>query len=416
MHITFLTVGTRGDIQPCVLLANKLYQMGMKVNIVGPSNIDFGETNMKVSYHTINVDVKEIMKSKKNNIMIDKMRTNPLSAIITMRKLAKPIVKTIFNNFMQECKSTDLIICLGVLSAFGMILSDKLNKPLMLLTPSPFLPNESYPAPSWPFQIGMGKLYNSITAYIMIYTLWLWYKPYITKIRRKLKLDKMNYKIYLDRLFNCSVINAFDQNILNSKKKLNVEIPLGFIYQDDVIDWSVPDNLTKFLDNGEPPVYIGFGSMILKNPKKKLDIIISALCKTKQRGIILGEWGNLKPDDLPSNIYFIDSIPHRWIFSRVKCIIHHGGSGTTAESILSGKPILIIPFILDQFFWGRRIYEQGLGPKPIPIQKLTVNRLVKALNLILNNENYVNNSKRENLILTLENNVKELVEIIKSKF
>ena len=36
-------------------------------------------------------------------------------------------------------------------------------------------------------------------------------------------------------------------------------------------------------------------------------------------------------------------------------------------------------FILDQPFWGRRIYELGIGPRHIPVQELTVPRVVEGI-------------------------------------
>jgi sterol 3beta-glucosyltransferase len=90
-----------------------------------------------------------------------------------------------------------------------------------------------------------------------------------------------------------------------------------------------------------------------------------------------------KVDSIPEEIFILESAPHSWLFPRMAAVVHHGGAGTTAAGLRAGVPSIIIPFSNDQFAWGRRVYELGVGSKPIPRKKLTAERLSDAIKFAL---------------------------------
>ncbi|MEO8356223.1 MAG: nucleotide disphospho-sugar-binding domain-containing protein, partial [Chloroflexota bacterium] len=140
-----------------------------------------------------------------------------------------------------------------------------------------------------------------------------------------------------------------------------------------------------FIEAGSPPVFIGFGSMPIKNPHRTTNIILEALKQTGQRGILHMGWGGLGNQSLPDNVFIIDYAPYDWLFSRMAMVIHHGGSGTTAFGLRSGIPSCVVPFVFDQHYWGERIAELGVGPKPIRYKELTVERLREAIRFGVDN-------------------------------
>ncbi|GFH25204.1 glyco_transf_28 domain-containing protein, partial [Haematococcus lacustris] len=134
-----------------------------------------------------------------------------------------------------------------------------------------------------------------------------------------------------------------------------------------------------------PPVYIGFGSLVVDDPDKLTDQFLAALKRTGLRAIIQRGWGGLgsgyghgaKPS--PPDILFIDSAPHDWLFQMSCAVVHHGGAGTTATGLMAGKPTFIVPFFGDQPFWGAACALAGVGPEPVPIDSLTTDSIVNAL-------------------------------------
>jgi sterol 3beta-glucosyltransferase len=128
-------------------------------------------------------------------------------------------------------------------------------------------------------------------------------------------------------------------------------------------------------------LYVGFGSLSDgAGAEKTTRIVIDALQRSGQRGILATGWnGMTKPDYLPESIFILESAPHSWLFPRMKAVVHHGGAGTTAAGLRAGVPSIIIPHGNDTPAWGRRVYELGVGPQPIARKKLTADNLSKAI-------------------------------------
>jgi UDP:flavonoid glycosyltransferase YjiC (YdhE family) len=121
--------------------------------------------------------------------------------------------------------------------------------------------------------------------------------------------------------------------------------------------------------------------MTHRDPEQVAEIVVKALTMTKQRGVLLTGWAGLNHNALPDHVFQIDAVPHDWLFPRMAAIVHHGGAGTTAAGLRSGAPSISVPFFADQPFWARRVFELGVGPKPIPQKQLTAERLAEAIRM-----------------------------------
>jgi UDP:flavonoid glycosyltransferase YjiC (YdhE family) len=119
--------------------------------------------------------------------------------------------------------------------------------------------------------------------------------------------------------------------------------------------------------------------MSSRKPEDTTRLILQALAQTGQRAVLLSGWDGIKAERLPDNVFLLDSVPHDWLFARVAAVVHHGGAGTTAAGLRAGVPSIIVPFFADQPFWGQRVAELGVGPKPIPRKKLTIENLSRAI-------------------------------------
>jgi UDP:flavonoid glycosyltransferase YjiC (YdhE family) len=136
----------------------------------------------------------------------------------------------------------------------------------------------------------------------------------------------------------------------------------GFFFLEQATNYTPPADLKEFLDAGPPPVYIGFGSIVVDDPNAMTKLIFEAVQKSGQRALVSKGWGGLGADDLgkPEDVYMIGNCPHDWLFKRVSCVVHHGGAGTTAAGIACGKPTVIVPFFGDQPFVSAVKYKTEL--------------------------------------------------------
>lgn len=107
-----------------------------------------------------------------------------------------------------------------------------------------------------------------------------------------------------------------------------------------------PDaELAAFLQNGETPVYIGFGSIVIDDPNKLTQTILEAVKTAGVRAIVSKGWSNLGANcESNSEVFFLGDCPHEWLFQRVSAVVHHGGAGTAACGLLNGRPTTVVPF------------------------------------------------------------------------
>jgi sterol 3beta-glucosyltransferase len=156
-------------------------------------------------------------------------------------------------------------------------------------------------------------------------------------------------------------------------------VATGFWRLPPATQWHPTPALQAFLDAGPPPVYVGFGSMVGRDPAGLARTVVEALQLAGLRGVMARGWGGLQPDVAPPHVHLIDEAPHDRLLPLMAAVVHHGGAGTTAAGLHAGRPTVICPFFGDQPFWGRVVHEAGLGPAPIAQRVLTPARLAAAL-------------------------------------
>jgi UDP:flavonoid glycosyltransferase YjiC (YdhE family) len=162
----------------------------------------------------------------------------------------------------------------------------------------------------------------------------------------------------------------------------------GFYFLSLASNYQPAADLAEFLAAGPPPVYIGFGSIVVDDPNAMTKLIFEAVKKTGQRALVSKGWGGLGGDELdkPDGVFMLGNCPHDWLFQHVSCVVHHGGAGTTAAGIALGRPTVIVPFFGDQPFWGAMVARAGAGPSPIPYKNLTADGLAEAISMALKPE------------------------------
>ncbi|KAH6651632.1 glycosyltransferase family 28 domain-containing protein [Truncatella angustata] len=162
----------------------------------------------------------------------------------------------------------------------------------------------------------------------------------------------------------------------------------GFYFLNLASNYTPEPELAAFLEAGPPPVYIGFGSIVVDDPNGLTRMIFDAVAETGVRALVSKGWGGLGADSvgIPDGVFMLGNCPHDWLFKHVSAVCHHGGAGTTAAGIQAGKPTIVVPFFGDQPFWGAMVAKAGAGPEPIPYKKLTGEGLAEAIRTALKPE------------------------------
>jgi len=162
----------------------------------------------------------------------------------------------------------------------------------------------------------------------------------------------------------------------------------------------------RFLQCGEPPAYLGWGSMLAVSPEHMACLAVRALRRTGLRGVVLGGWAKLsaqmlqgQPDSeelqayAAENVLFIPTAPHEWLFPRCAVIVHHGGSGTTAAALRSGRPSVVTPCAFDQFANARLVAQSGTGIALRQFSKVSAVDLATALTRASTDEQMIHKAK-----------------------
>jgi UDP:flavonoid glycosyltransferase YjiC (YdhE family) len=173
--------------------------------------------------------------------------------------------------------------------------------------------------------------------------------------------------------------------------------------------------LVHFLGKGEAPVYMGWGSMICTSGEYMSCMAVRSLMKTGKRGIILGGWAELDPTQLKGqpdseamlkyvseNVLFVKTAPHEWRFPQCSAIVQHGGAGTFAASLRSGRPVVITPGAFDQFEHAKIINDREVGVGLCQFSKVTVQDLAAAIDKCTSDKDIIANSEALGQILREE--------------
>ncbi len=385
MLITILTTGSRGDTQPYVALGLELKKMGCDVRMVGFQNFESFVRSYGLDFYPIPGDVVSVAASISG---MQSMRAdNPLKLLFSFKKLQE-IASHLQKDFYHACAGADVVVYHPG-AAVGYFAAQCMGVPSVLAIPFPMRPTREYPSLIFYDMPRLGALFNLFSHKILQQLMWFGSSA---PVKQFLKQEWGAVPAFFSSPFTAQTTHRFSTitSCSNYVFPRPVDWPenvhsSGYWFLDDAGDWTPPADLLDFLKYGAPPVYIGFGSIgDAGQAQQTTRLAIEALGQSGQRGILATGWsGMTKLDDLPANVFMLESAPHFWLFPRMAVVVHHGGAGTTAAGLRAGVPSIVIPSGNDQFAWGRRVYELGVGAQPIPRKKLTAEKLSAAITYAL---------------------------------
>lgn len=380
MNVTLFAAGSQGDLQPCLRLGKGLQESGFNILLAAPSNFAGVSYEQGVPFQSLRGDVKAIMSGETGREFMGRGGTNPIRSIPPMRKMLGPIAIQMAEDALTACRDADALITLAVFAPFGKTIAEICSIPLLLVEPTPVLPTRNFPAPGFPIQKNLGGMLNRLSGFAMLGVIWQWYRPFVNEFRKRFGLPRLSGSDFYRALVSTPLLGAYSLSVIPQPQDWSPNVHItGYWFQDSQTTWKPSSRLINFLEQGEPPVYVGFGSMTGRDPERITKIVLDALEKSGRRGVIATGWGSINTIKTPEDVFVLDSAPHAWLFPRMSAVVHHGGAGTTAEGLRAGKPTVTVPFIVDQLFWGTRVHAMGAGTKPIQAHGLTGRNLAEAI-------------------------------------
>jgi sterol 3beta-glucosyltransferase len=415
MHITLLTVGTRGDVQPYVALGRGLRQAGYDVRVVTHEAFEELILGNGLEFVPLTVDIQAVMRGSVGQRWVESGR-NQLRFLTSMIRLAFPTLRQMLSDSWHACQGTEAIIY-STFAIAGYSVAEALGIPGIAAPLQPLTRTRAFSMMGFP-AFSLGAKLNWLSYLIGEQLLWQPFRTVLNRWRKeKLGLSPISIQgpftsVYKDRH---PWLYGFSPSVITKPVDWPEWVHVaGYWFLDLQEGWSPPGRVVDFLAAGPPPVCIGFGSMVDRAREKLLGIAIEALEQTRQRGILITGWGGMHDRMLPEEILAVESIPHEWLFPRMKAIVHHGGAGTTAAALRSGVPSIVTPFFADQPFWGKVVERLGVGPAPILRKRLSVGQLVESIKIATSDDEMKARASLLGEKIREEDGITRAVEIIES--
>ncbi|MFC1670895.1 glycosyltransferase [Spirochaetota bacterium] len=399
MKIVLSSRGSRGDVNPIIEIAAEFFKDNHHVSICVPKLFEeiTGKRGLKTTFYS--EDIENEMQNMESGLKALKRALNWFSKSIEDQ----------FEYMLQETKDADVMIT-SVNEIAAPTVAEYRNIPHFRIAYTPVLPGY-HPPPLIPWQKlpplanrGMWHVINGLTG--------LFFKRFLNQKRIKLGMRQIGSvgKYFTENSHTILTLNEILAPPCKSWNNNYMYDYSGYCYGD--INGELDRELLNFINGGPPPIYIGFGSVSVKDADAFTRLILKSVSSTGCRIILGSGWTGLGNTSLPHNIFQVNDTHHGTLFPHLAGIVHHGGSGTTHTAARAGIPQFIMPQIADQFFWGHRIHSLGLGPVPVAPKKINEHKLTKAINELINNETYKRNAKTLSEEMFHENGIPSVVEIV----
>ena len=383
MQATIIATGSRGDVQPYIALGVGLKRAGHRVRVLAPSDYHQLIRSAALDFFDTGGSMEAVARSMEGLLE----GGNFLRILARMGPAAERMIGQVAARGLEASRGSDVIIAgLGGLPV-GWALGEKLGIGFVPAYLYPFTPTSAFgtvlaPRPG----LRLPGWANRLSHRVAQQMIWQAIRTADAQARRQvLDLPPASFWGPYAALEGSGrpTLCGYSPHVIPVPGDWAPSIHVtGYWFLDPPENWQPPAGLLDFLNDGPPPVYIGFGSMVNRQPDDVAALVCDALQRSGLRAVWSSGWGGLSGARLPESVYMTGSIPHAWLFPRMAAVVHHGGVGTTAAGLRAGVPSLAIPYFGDQPFWGQRIAALGVGPQPIPRSRLTADRLARALQTV----------------------------------
>lgn len=407
--ITLLAGGTRGDVQPYLALALGLREAGYHVRMATHDRFvgliePWGLECVRLA------DNPSDLFAQTGHEQALRFADQPLRTLqATWRywRAARPVYERLVLSAWQACQNSGAII-IGLPALWATHLSDALQIPAIHGLLQPLTPTCEFPCPLLPFTVSLGATCNRWSYRIVIASIaWAW-RAAIASWRETIRLDRSVLQHHVD----APTLYGFSAQVVPRPPDWPAHHDVtGYWFLPPAPNWQPPLDLQRFLEAGDPPIYVGFGSATLRRSSEVANLITRALRDAGLRAVALrGRFNTAWPEQ----VFAIDDVPHQWLFPRVAVVVHHGGAGTTAAALRAGAPQIVAPESIDHFFWGRRIAALGVGAPPIGPRRFTSEALSEALAHAVHDRATKERAQQLGQVIAAEEGIARAVEIIRA--
>lgn len=369
MRVLLSTYGSRGDVEPLAAFAVRLKELGAEVKVCAPPDEDFVRR-----LATVDVPLVPIGPSARE-------LTKAAPAPSSLPERAAQLIAAQFDVMPAAAADCDVLVATGMMptAAGALSVAELAGIPTHYVA----FQKLSLPSPHHAPLACPGRPHP----------------PGVTDNRALWGVDRESLNVLFGPGLNASraahglpAVDDVRGFVVGKRPWLATDRVLDPWEPDDDLDvvqtgaWIVPDerplpaDLAAFLADGEPPVYVGFGSMPMHAAADVAEVAVAAVRAHGRRLVLKRGWAGLTVDG--ADVFLVDEVNHQALFPRTGAVVHHGGAGTTTTAARAGVPQVVVPQATDQPYWAGRVAALGAGVAhdgPVP----TVESLTAALGAAL---------------------------------
>jgi sterol 3beta-glucosyltransferase len=366
MRILIPNIGSRGDVQPYIALAQGLARAGYAVTLASHPKMNPLVTSHGVTFAPIGPDIDMSLETTAIRL---RSRNTMVNLAHTMR-YAFDVLEQSHQDILTLCREVDLVV-VPTQSATGRNEADLLDLPYLSVTLMPWAIRWDDPDRP-PFKRLAYGLIDELASQMTT-------RP-LNRLRRRQGLPPVGREGFASTRLDLVPVSpaVYPPNPLWEPYHHVV----GYWFVQEPSDWEPPPDLIAFLEDGASPLLVSLGAMSLGGAEaaETAGLFIDAIQQAGVRAVVQGWAKPLARLSLPPTVYAAGSLPHSWLMDRCAGVVHHGGFGTTSAAFRAGIPQLVVPHLADQFYWGQQVRDLGVGPPPIPRNRLDAPGLATALN------------------------------------
>ena len=321
-------------------------------------------------------------------------RNNPLARARALHAVLDPHLPDMGVEVTRPaCQGADAVLFNPAMIS-GHAVAQELGVPSVCITVTPFHPTRAFPHPQLTPDWRLGPVGNRLS-YLLAERLGLqgpFKQPLRPRARRRAGFSPVPLVGSSPRWPAFPVLHGCSSVLLPRPTDWPAHVQLsGFWWLDSGPEATLPAAVQEYLDSGPAPIFVGFGGLstdqrarLPAGTRAILDrlaeVVADGITSSGRRVIVAaGSVPENARSGFSDDVLVVDYVPFDLLFSRVDAVVHRGGVGTVALALRAGRPGLVIPLLFDQFFWAQRTAAIGVGPAPIPADRLTPDAFAAGL-------------------------------------
>ena len=375
--IAFVTLGSLGDLHPCLVLGLELKRRGYRIRIITTEFYRGKVERLALDFRPMRPDWDPTAPE-----LIGQCEDLKSGPEVLFRRLILPHLRDTYADLLAAVDGADLMVA-GELVFAAPLVAEKLGLRWASLILSPcsfFSAYDPCLLVNVPWMMSVRKAGHLPYRALLNLARWgtrHWWNP-VRELRKQEHLSRRCDPLMRDKFSPHRVLALFSSWLAAPQSDWPGQtVQPGFVFYDgQPMESRRSEILMRFLESGDAPIVFTLGSTAVSHPGSFYATSIEVARRLSARAILIGatrevEW-------ITPSILSLPYAPYSEVFPAASTIVHQGGSGTTAQGLRAGRPMLCVPWGWDQPDNGLRAERRG-GAFCIPKSGYSTERAVEML-------------------------------------